>query len=101
MTAVPDASPVTEVTARPIRMSQIGFASAAVVFVVFAVTAVLMPRDNAGATFGDKDQLGTFVLGIVLAGLLHHARPVRGCTRTCRRCGCARSWAAGGPCRGT
>jgi len=69
VTAVPDASPVTEVIARPIRMSKVGYASAAVVFVVFAVTAVLMPRDNAGAHFGGKDQLGTLALGIVLGGL--------------------------------
>ena len=69
MTAVPDASPVTEVTARPIRMSKVGYTSAAVVFVVFAVTAVLMPRDSAGAHFGGKDQVGTLVLGIVLGGL--------------------------------
>ena len=69
MNAVPDASPVTEVTARPIRMSKVGYTSAAVVFVVFAVTAGLMPRDNAGAHFGGKDQLGTLVLGIVLGGL--------------------------------
>lgn len=65
----PAAEPVTPVEARPIVMARIGWASAAVVFAVFAVTALVMKRDNAGAHFGDKDQVGTLVVGIILAGL--------------------------------
>lgn len=57
------------VTARPVVMSRIGYACAAIVFVAFVVVALLMRRDNAGASFGDKDQVGTVVIGLVLAGL--------------------------------
>ncbi|MGH8963168.1 MAG: PH domain-containing protein [Jatrophihabitantaceae bacterium] len=57
------------VTAKPIIMSRIGYASAVFVLVVFVVTALLMKRDNAGAYFADSDQLGTVVIGVVLAGL--------------------------------
>jgi hypothetical protein len=62
-------APVTEVRARPVRTARLGWALAAVVFVCFTVTAVLMRRHSAGATFGIKDQLGTFGVGIILAGL--------------------------------
>jgi len=40
------------------------------VFVAFTVTAFVMTRYNAGATFTFKDQIGTFVVGVVLALLL-------------------------------
>jgi hypothetical protein len=33
------------------------------------VIALVMRHANAGATFGDKDQIGTVVVGIVLGGL--------------------------------
>lgn len=66
---MPDTAPVTEVRARPVLMSKVGYGSAAFVFVVFVVVALLMPRDNAGAHFGGKDQIGTVVLGVVLGGL--------------------------------
>jgi hypothetical protein len=56
-------------TARPQRMSRIGWLSSAVVLAVFVVVALLMKRDNAGASFGDKDQVATVVIGIILAGL--------------------------------
>jgi hypothetical protein len=58
------------VTARPVMMTRIGYAAAAFVFVVFLVTAIVMPHANAGAHFGVKDQLGTAVLGVILGGLL-------------------------------
>lgn len=58
------------VTARPIRTARWFWAASAFVLVAFVVTAVLMTRYNAGATFTIKDQLGTVVVGIVLALLL-------------------------------
>jgi hypothetical protein len=58
------------VTSRPVKTARIALASSAVVLVGFLVTALLMKRDNAGATFGDKDQIGTLVIGLILAGLL-------------------------------
>jgi Bacterial PH domain len=58
------------VTARPQLMSRIAYASSAAVLVVFLVTALVMKQANAGASFTDKDQVGTVVIGIVLAGLL-------------------------------
>ena len=57
------------VTARPRIMRRIGFVCAAVVLVVFVVTALVMKNHSAGATFTDKDQVGTLVIGIILAGL--------------------------------
>lgn len=51
-------------------MSRIGYSSALAVFAIFLFVAVMMPRDNAGAHFGVKDQVGTAVLGVVLGGLL-------------------------------
>jgi hypothetical protein len=51
-------------------MSRVSYACAAVVLVVFVLIAVLMKRDNAGVTFDDKDQVGTLVVGLILAGLL-------------------------------
>jgi hypothetical protein len=58
------------VTARPVRMSRIGYLSAAFVFVVFLVTAIVMPHANAGAHFGPEDQAATALLGVILGGLL-------------------------------
>lgn len=57
------------VDARPVVMARIGWSAALFVFVVFTITALLMRRDNAGAHFGPKDQVGTFVLGVILGGL--------------------------------
>jgi hypothetical protein len=57
------------ITARPVLMSRVGYAAAAVVFTIFLVTALVMPTDNAGAHFGVKDQAGTAVLGVILGGL--------------------------------
>jgi hypothetical protein len=57
------------VEARPVVMSRIGWTCAAIVFVVFQITAVLMPTDNAGATFNTKDQIATGIIGLILAGL--------------------------------
>lgn len=58
------------VKAQPIRSARIAWASAAFVLVVFVVTALVMKRYNAGADFNGKDQVGTVVVGVVLAGLL-------------------------------
>lgn len=58
------------VTARPVVMARIGWASSAFVLVVFIVTALVMKHANAGADFDTKDQFGTVAVGIVLAGLL-------------------------------
>jgi hypothetical protein len=66
----------TVVTARPIRTSRIANAAALFVFAVFVVVALVMRRDNAGATFGHKDQVFTVVVGAILAAGLHlPARP--------------------------
>jgi Bacterial PH domain len=58
------------VTAKPIRTARIAWACSALVLVVFVVTALVMKRYNAGAAFGDKDQVATIVIGVVLALLL-------------------------------
>jgi hypothetical protein len=75
VTSAPDGNAVPGlstdvVTARPIVMTRIGYVAAAFVFVVFLVTAIVMPHANAGAHFGVKDQVGTAVLGVILGGLL-------------------------------
>jgi hypothetical protein len=57
------------VTAHPVKSSRIAYACSAVVLVTFVVIALVMKSDNAGAHFGDKDQLGTAVIGLILAGL--------------------------------
>jgi hypothetical protein len=62
--------PGTRVTARPVLMSRIGYASAAFVLCLFVVIALVMTHASAGAHFGIKDQYATVVIGIVLAGLL-------------------------------
>lgn len=64
-----DTAPVTEVDARPLLMSRVGYACAVFVVAAFVVVALLMKRDNAGATFGLKDQIATVVIGIVVGGL--------------------------------
>jgi len=57
------------VTARPQLMTRIGYTCAAVVFLTFVVIALVMKQANAGASFGDKDQVGTVVVGLILGGL--------------------------------
>lgn len=57
------------ITARPVVMTRIGYASALAVFVVFLITAIVMPHANAGAHFGVEDQVGTAVVGVILGGL--------------------------------
>ena len=66
MSATPDV-----VVARPIKTGRIANASAALVFVVFVIIAIVMPTDNAGASFGWKDQVFTVVIGAIVAGGLH------------------------------
>jgi Bacterial PH domain len=64
------------VTARPRLMSRIGYVCSAFVLLAFVGTALVMKHANAGASFGDKDQVGTVVIGIILAGLfIMPARP--------------------------
>jgi amino acid permease len=58
------------VRARPHRTATIAWTASAVVLVVFVLTAVVMKHYNAGASFSDKDQIATVVIGIVLALLL-------------------------------
>ena len=58
------------ITARPVVTARIAFAASTVVLAVFVVIALVMKRHNAGAHFGDRDQIGTIVLGALLAGLL-------------------------------
>ncbi len=57
------------VDARPIVMARVGWSCAVFVVVVFAIIAAVMPKDNAGAHFGIKDEWGTALLGVVLGGL--------------------------------
>jgi hypothetical protein len=64
------------VTARPIRLTRIAWSCAVVVVIVFVIVALLMKRDNAGVTFVGKDQIGTVVLGLLVAsGFTLLARP--------------------------
>ena len=58
------------VRARPIVSSRIAWAASAVVLAAFTVTALVMKHFNAGADFNAADQAGTFVIGVILAGLL-------------------------------
>jgi NhaP-type Na+/H+ or K+/H+ antiporter len=57
------------VRAKPIVMARIGYAGAVVVLAAFVITALLQKRDNAGAHFASIDQVGTVVIGVILAGL--------------------------------
>ena len=65
----PVATQVDVVDAKPVLMSRIGYISAAVVLVVFVVTAIVMPHANAGAHFGVGDQVATALLGVIIGGL--------------------------------
>jgi Bacterial PH domain len=56
------------VTARPIRTAQISILASAIILIVFVITAIVMPQANAGIEFNWKDQIGTAVIGVVLAG---------------------------------
>ncbi len=73
----PEASDEPDVVmSRPILASRIAWVAAAVVVVVFVVVSIVMPQANAGATFGPKDQVGTGVLGLLIAaGILLLTRP--------------------------
>ena len=62
--------PTVTVNARPVVMARIAWASSAVVLIAFVVTALVMKHANAGADFDTKDQFGTVVVGVILAGLL-------------------------------
>jgi hypothetical protein len=56
------------VTAQPIRTSQLSYLASAAILIIFVVVALVMPHANAGAHFTWKDQLGTGVLGVIIAG---------------------------------
>lgn len=62
-----ESRPPAPITARPVVSARIAWAAAAFVLAVFIVVAILQPSDNAGATFGTKDQIGTGVLGLLIA----------------------------------
>lgn len=57
------------VTAKPVVLARIGWASAAIVLAVFVIVALLMDRHTAGAHFVSNDRIGTLIIGIILAGL--------------------------------
>lgn len=57
------------VTSQPRIMTRIGWSAAAFVLVSFVVVALVMKHANAGASFGDKDQVATVIIGVILAGL--------------------------------
>ncbi len=61
--------PESVVEARPVVMGRIAWVCAAIVLAAFVVTALVMKRANAGADFNGKDQIGTVVIGVILAGL--------------------------------
>ncbi|MEP6597832.1 MAG: PH domain-containing protein [Actinomycetota bacterium] len=63
-----DAATDLVVTARPRRTGGIAIAASVVIAVVFGVTAVVMRHADAGAHFGIRDQIGTAVVGLILAG---------------------------------
>lgn len=66
----------TIVAARPIKSARIANASAAVALIAFVIVALLMKRDNAGAYFGQTDQVFTVIVGLIVAGGLRlPARP--------------------------
>jgi hypothetical protein len=69
MTSTPHTDEPGRLEVRPVVMTRIGWTCAVVVFVVFQVTAVVMPSANAGATFTLQDQIGTGIIGVILAGL--------------------------------
>ena len=60
----------TELTveAKPIKTARIANASAALALIVFVVVALVMKRENAGAYFGDTDQIFTVIIGLIVAG---------------------------------
>lgn len=58
------------VTARPHFTARIAWTASALVLIVFVITAFVMKRYNAGASFGVKDQVATIVIGVVVALLL-------------------------------
>jgi hypothetical protein len=58
-----------EVRAQSRVLSRVGYLSAAVVFFGFIAIALVMRQDNAGAHFVEADQVGTGVVGLMLAGM--------------------------------
>ena len=55
------------VTARPVLLGRIAWCLAAGTVILFTVIAFVMTSDNAGAHFVPTDQVGTFVLGLIIA----------------------------------
>jgi Bacterial PH domain len=58
------------VTAAPVVTARIAWVASAFVLGVFVIVAIVMKRYNSGASFNDWDQVGTVVIGVILAGLL-------------------------------
>jgi hypothetical protein len=59
-----------------VKAGRIANVTAAIVFAIFIVIAIVMPHANAGASFGWKDQVFTGILGLIIAGGIHlPARP--------------------------
>jgi hypothetical protein len=56
------------VIARPVRTARISIAASAIILIVFVITAIVMPHANAGIQFNWKDQVGTAVIGVIIAG---------------------------------
>jgi hypothetical protein len=65
--STPAAGPTMHLAARPLRSARFAWIAAAVVIILFVVIAIVMPNANAGATFGLKDQVGTGILGLLIA----------------------------------
>jgi hypothetical protein len=73
---MPAVSDPAIVEARPVKAGRIANVTAAIVFAIFIVRAIVMPHANAGASFGWKDQVFTGILGLIIAGGIHlPARP--------------------------
>jgi hypothetical protein len=73
---MPAVSDPAIVEARPVKAGRIANVTAAIVFAIFIVIAIVMPHANAGASFGWKDQVFTGILGLIIAGGIHlPARP--------------------------
>lgn len=64
----PTPSTTAGMDARPVLMSRIAIGIAAVIFVAFTVTALLLPHDSGGAHVAATDPIAVFISGVVLTG---------------------------------
>jgi len=65
---VPGSGP-DAMTAQPVRSALVAKVLAVLILIVFTVTAFVMRKANAGAHLVASDQLATFIIGVVLAGV--------------------------------